>query len=83
MLTKPALAVVNGRRREEAQLAHRARVRFPDEDEDRVALSYGGGEVLSAPSFAPTVRNVRTYLAVPRGGARGWRRSSRASRRRC
>lgn len=65
VLTKPALAVVNGRRREEAQLAHRAHVRFPDEDEDRVALSYGGGEVLSAPSFAPTVRNVRTYLAVP------------------
>jgi short subunit dehydrogenase-like uncharacterized protein len=65
VLTKPALAFVNGRRREESQLAHRAQVRFPDEDEDRVALSYGGGEVLSAPSFAPTVRNVRTYLAVP------------------
>jgi short subunit dehydrogenase-like uncharacterized protein len=65
VLRKPALAVVNGRRREEPQLAHRARVRFPDEDEDRVALSYGGGEVLSAPSFAPTVRNVRTYLAMP------------------
>jgi len=65
VLGKPALAVVNGRRREEPQLAHRARVRFPDEDWDRVALSYGGGEVLSAPSFAPTVRTVRTYLAVP------------------
>jgi short subunit dehydrogenase-like uncharacterized protein len=65
VLTKPALAVVNGRRREEAQLAHRTHVRFPDEDEDRVALSYGGGEVLSAPTFAPTVRTVRTYLAVP------------------
>jgi len=65
VLTKPALAVVNGRRREEAQLAHRAHVRFPDEDQDCVALSYGGGEVLSAPSFAPTVRTVRTYLAVP------------------
>jgi len=65
VLGKPALAFVNGRRREERQLAHRARVRFPDEDEDRVALSYGGGEVLSAPSWAPTVRTVRTYLAVP------------------
>lgn len=65
VLTKPALAVVNGRRREEAQLAHRARFRFPDEDWDRVAVSYGGGEVLSAPSFAPTVRTVRTFLAVP------------------
>jgi len=65
VLSKPALAVVNGRRREEPQLAHRARVRFPDEDWDRVAISYGGGEVLSAPSFAPTVRTVRTYLAVP------------------
>lgn len=65
VLTKPALAVVNGRRREEAQLAHRVRVRFPDEDEDRVAVSYGGGEVLSIPTFAPSVRSVRTYLAVP------------------
>ena len=65
VLTKPALAFVNGRRREEPQLAHRVLLRFPDEDEERVALSYGGGEVLSAPSFAPTVRNVRTYLAVP------------------
>jgi short subunit dehydrogenase-like uncharacterized protein len=65
VLTKPALAVVNGRRREEPQLAHRGRFRFPDEDHDRVALSYGGGEVLSAPSFAPSVRTVRTYLAVP------------------
>jgi short subunit dehydrogenase-like uncharacterized protein len=65
VLTKPALAFVNGRRREEAQMAHRARLRFPDEDEDRVALSFGGGEVLSAPGFAPTVRTVRTYLAVP------------------
>jgi hypothetical protein len=64
-LTKPALAFVNGRRREEPQLAHRAQFRFPDEDEDRVALSFGGGEVLSAPGFAPTVRTVRTYLAVP------------------
>ena len=34
-----------------------------------VALSYGGGEVLSAPSFAPTVRTVRTYLVVPGGVA--------------
>jgi short subunit dehydrogenase-like uncharacterized protein len=65
VVTQPALAFVNGRRREEPQLARRARVRFPDEDEDRVALSYGGGEVLSAPGFAPTVRTVRTYLAVP------------------
>jgi short subunit dehydrogenase-like uncharacterized protein len=65
VLTKPALAVVNGRRREEMQLAHRGRFRFPDEDFDRVAVSYGGGEVLSAPSFAATVRTVRTYLAVP------------------
>jgi short subunit dehydrogenase-like uncharacterized protein len=65
VLAKPALAVVNGRRREEPQLAHRARVRFPDEDWDRIAVSYGGGEVLSAPSFAPSVRTVRTYLALP------------------
>jgi len=65
VLTKPALAIVNGRRLAEPQLAHRARVRFPDEDWDRVALSYGGGEVLSAPGFAPTVRTVRTYLVVP------------------
>lgn len=65
VLTKPALAVVNGRRREEPQMAHRARFRFPDEDARHVALSYAGGEVLSAPSFAPTVRTVRTYLAVP------------------
>jgi short subunit dehydrogenase-like uncharacterized protein len=65
VLTKPALAVVNGRRREEAQLAHQVHVRFPDEDEARVAVSYGGGEVLSIPTFAPTVRSVRTYLAVP------------------
>lgn len=65
VLTKPALAVVNGRRREEPQLSHRARFRFPDEDASRVALSYGGGEVLSAPAFAPSVRTVRTYLVVP------------------
>ena len=65
VLTKPALAVVNGRRREEPQLAHRARVRFPDEDFARLAVSYGGGEVLSAPTFAPTVRSVRTYLVMP------------------
>jgi short subunit dehydrogenase-like uncharacterized protein len=64
-LSKPALAFVNGRRREEPQLAQRARVRFPDEDEDCVALSFGGGEVLSAPGFAPTVRNVRAYVAMP------------------
>lgn len=65
VLTKPALAVVNGRRREEPQLAHRAQVRFPDEDWDRIAVSHGGGEVLSAPTFAPSVRTVRTYIAVP------------------
>jgi short subunit dehydrogenase-like uncharacterized protein len=65
VLTKPALAVVNGRRREESQLAHRIELRFPDEDHDCVAVSYGGGEVLSIPTFAPTVRSVRTYLAVP------------------
>lgn len=65
VLTQPALAFVNGRRREEPQLAHRAHVRFPDEDEDRVALSFGGGEVLSAPTWADSVRTVRTHLAVP------------------
>lgn len=65
VLSQPALAFVNGRRREEAQLAHRALVRFPDEDEDRVALSFGGGEVLSAPTWAESVRTVRTHLVVP------------------
>lgn len=65
VLTRPALAFVNGRRREEPQLAQRAYVRFPDEDEDRVALSFGGGEVLSAPTWADSVRTVRTHLVVP------------------
>jgi short subunit dehydrogenase-like uncharacterized protein len=65
VLTQPALAFVNGRRLAEPQLAHRARVRFPDEDEDRFALSFGGGEVLSAPGYADSVRTVRTHLAMP------------------
>jgi short subunit dehydrogenase-like uncharacterized protein len=69
VLGKPSLAVVNGRRCEEPPLAHRARVRFPDEDEDCVALSFPGGEVLSAPSFAPSVRAVRTYLVLPPAAA--------------
>ena len=65
VLGKPSLAVVNGRRREEAPFSQRSRVRFPDEDEDRLGLSFPGGEVLSVPGFAPTVRAVRTYLVVP------------------
>ena len=65
VLGKPSLAVVNGRRREERPFARRARVRFPDEDEDRVGLSFPGGEVLSVPGFATNVRAVRTYLVVP------------------
>ena len=69
VLGKPSLAVVNGRRREEVPFAHRARVRFPDEDEDHVALSFPGGEVLSVPGFAPSVRAVRTYLVVPAAAA--------------
>jgi short subunit dehydrogenase-like uncharacterized protein len=68
-LVRPALAVVNGRRREEAPFARRARVRFPDEDEARIGLSFGGGEVLSVPSYAPGVRSVRTYLVVPGAAA--------------
>ncbi len=59
------LALVNGRRRTEAPASHRATVRFPDEDEDRVGLAFGGGEVLSAPAYASTVRTVRTHLVVP------------------
>jgi short subunit dehydrogenase-like uncharacterized protein len=65
VLLRPALAVVNGRRREEAPFAQQVGVRFPDEDEVRLALSFGGGEVLSVPSFAPSVRTVRTYLVLP------------------
>jgi short subunit dehydrogenase-like uncharacterized protein len=64
-LLRPALALVNGRRREEAPFAERARVRFPDEDRSRVAVSFAGGEVLSAPTYADSVRTVRTYLVVP------------------
>lgn len=64
-LSVPALALVNGRRRPEPPAARRARARFPDEDEARVGISFGGGEVLSAPRFAPGVRTVRTYLVVP------------------
>jgi short subunit dehydrogenase-like uncharacterized protein len=69
VIAKPSLAVVNGRRREEPALSRRARVRFPDEDEDRVGLSFAGGEVLSVPGFAPSVRAVRTYLVVPAAAA--------------
>jgi len=69
VLGKPSLAVVNGRRREEPPFAARARFHFPDEDRDRVGLSFPGGEVLSAPGFAPSVRNVRTYLVVPSAAA--------------
>ena len=69
VLGKPSLAVVNGRRREEPPFARRARVRFPDEDEERVGLSFPGGEVLSVPGFAPSVRAVRTYLVVPDAAA--------------
>jgi len=64
-LLRPALAIVNGRRREEPPFAHRVRVRFPDDDEPRTAVSIGGGEALSAPSHAPTLRSVRTYVVVP------------------
>jgi short subunit dehydrogenase-like uncharacterized protein len=63
-LRSPCLAFVNGRRRREPLGAHRASVRFPDEDFDRTAMSFPGGEVLSAPRFAPTVRDVRCYLVV-------------------
>ncbi len=59
------LAVVNGRRRLEAPASQRATLRFPDEDVDRVGLCFGGGEVLSAPSYAATLRTVRTYLVLP------------------
>jgi short subunit dehydrogenase-like uncharacterized protein len=69
VLGKPSLAVVNGRRREEPPFAQRARFRFPDEDQERVGLSFPGGEVLSAPGFAPNVRSVRTYLVVPPAAA--------------
>lgn len=65
VLRQPCFAFVNGRRRTEPVGAHRAPVRFPDEHSDRVGVSYPGGEVLSAPGFAPTVRDVRTYLVVP------------------
>jgi short subunit dehydrogenase-like uncharacterized protein len=68
-LLRPALAVVNGRRREEPAFAVRTTARFPDDDTPRTALSFGGGEVLSAPTFAASVRNVRTYLAVPPAAA--------------
>jgi short subunit dehydrogenase-like uncharacterized protein len=64
-LAAPQLAVVNGRRHREAPGAHRSPVRFPDEDVDRLGVSFGGGEVLSAPSYAATVRTVRSYLVVP------------------
>lgn len=66
-LRRPALAVVNGRRRAEAPFSQRARVRFPDEDATRTGVSFGGGEVLSAPSYADSVRTVRSYLVVPSG----------------
>jgi short subunit dehydrogenase-like uncharacterized protein len=64
-LRAPTLALVNGRRRRELPAAYQARAQFPDEDETRLGVSYGGGEVLSAPSFAPSMRTVRTYLVVP------------------
>jgi short subunit dehydrogenase-like uncharacterized protein len=68
-LRSPCLAIVNGRLRREAIGAHRASVRFPDEDFDRVGLSFPGGEVLSAPRFAPTVRDVRCHLVMPPAAA--------------
>jgi short subunit dehydrogenase-like uncharacterized protein len=66
-LLQPTLAVVNGRRHEEPPFSRRARVRFPDEEELRTGVSFGGGEVLSAPGYAASVRTVRTHLVVPPG----------------
>ncbi len=68
-LASPAISFVNGRLRRERFGQQRARVRFPDEDFDRIGISFAGGEVLSAPRLAPTLRDVRTYLVVSRPAA--------------
>jgi short subunit dehydrogenase-like uncharacterized protein len=70
VLGRPCLAFVEGRRREEPVGARRAAVHFPHERRARTGVSYPGGEVLSAPGLAPTLREVRTYLVVPDAVAR-------------
>lgn len=64
-LRVPALALAGGRLVEERAASKRATVRFPEDESVRVGISFGGGEVLSAARFAPTIRDARTYLVVP------------------
>ncbi|MFP5310107.1 MAG: saccharopine dehydrogenase NADP-binding domain-containing protein [Actinomycetes bacterium] len=65
VLDAPALALVDGRRVEERPGEARRLAWFPRPVGPHHAAAIGGGEVLSVPRHLPSVRTVRTYLALP------------------
>jgi short subunit dehydrogenase-like uncharacterized protein len=65
----PTLSLVAGELVAERTAAHRATVRFPDDERHRVGISFGGGEVLSARRHGAMIREARTYLVVPEAAA--------------
>jgi short subunit dehydrogenase-like uncharacterized protein len=80
VLAAPAVALVDGRRVGERAGEARRLAWFPRPVGPHHAAAIGGGEVYSVPRHLPSVRTVRTYLAVPSLVAEGVQALASAAR---